>query len=73
MATMFYSTGQAARELNITQDRVRQLCEAGAVTAEITAGGQWRVPKAEIDRLRLPTDEFHGKVRLPPEAGIGLR
>jgi excisionase family DNA binding protein len=52
MATMFYSTGQAACELSITQDRVRQLCEAGAVTAEITSGGQWRVPKAEIDRLK---------------------
>src|SRR5713226_9907185 len=52
MDTMFYSTGQAARTLGITQDRVRQLCEAGAVTAEITAGGQWRVAKTEIDRLK---------------------
>src|SRR5260370_24752781 len=48
----YYSTGQAARALDITQDRIRQLCEAGAVTAEITPGGQWRVPKAEIDRLK---------------------
>src|SRR2546425_972655 len=52
MDTMFYSTGQAARTLGITQDRVRQLCEAGAVTADITNGGQWRVPKTEIDRLK---------------------
>src|SRR5713226_6992383 len=52
MDTMFYSTGQAARTLGITQDRVRQLCEAGAVTADVTNGGQWRVPKAEIDRLK---------------------
>ena len=52
MEPTFFSTGQAARQLGITQDRVRQLCEAGAVTAEITNGGQWRIAKPEIDRLK---------------------
>lgn len=48
----FYSTGGVAKALGVSPDRVRQLCESGVVTAEVTAGGQWRIPKAEIDRLK---------------------
>jgi len=52
MGGLFYSTGGAAAELGVSQDQVRALCEAGAVAAETTFGGQWRVAKAEVERLK---------------------
>jgi excisionase family DNA binding protein len=52
MGEMFYSTGQAARELGITQARARLLCQNGQITAKITDGGQFRIPKSEVDRIK---------------------
>src|SRR6516165_9369252 len=52
MEPLFYSTGQAARELGITQARVRDLCRNGAIQAEMTDGGQFRIPREVLDRLR---------------------
>src|SRR5258705_13904522 len=52
MEPLFYSTGQAARELDITQARVRDLCRSGAVQAEMTDGGQFRIPRAVLDKLK---------------------
>ncbi|HWY48397.1 MAG TPA: helix-turn-helix domain-containing protein [Bryobacteraceae bacterium] len=49
---MFYSTGQVARELGVTQARIRTLCQNGLIAAEITPGGQFRIPKSEVDRLK---------------------
>lgn len=65
----FFSTGQAARELAVSQSRVRALCESGAVEAESTQGGQWRIPADELDRLRR-----EGLPPIPrplPQAGNG--
>ena len=49
---LFYSTGQAATELKVTQAQIRALCESGAIETQVTPGGQWRLPKAEVDRLK---------------------
>jgi excisionase family DNA binding protein len=52
MEHLFYSTGQAARELGITQARVRDLCRSGAIQAEMTDGGQFRIPREVLDKLK---------------------
>jgi excisionase family DNA binding protein len=54
MATtaLYFTTGQAARELGVSSAQVRALAESGAVQAESTPGGQWRIPAGELDRLK---------------------
>jgi excisionase family DNA binding protein len=52
MGEVFYSTGQVARELGVTQARIRTLCQSGLIAAEITPGGQFRIPQSEVDRLK---------------------
>ena len=52
MGTLFYSTGKAGRELGVSQERIRDLCAAGAIEAEVTAGGQWRIGKATVEGLK---------------------
>ena len=52
MEPLFYSTGHAARELGITQARVRELCRNGAIQAEMTDGGQFRIPREILDKLK---------------------
>jgi excisionase family DNA binding protein len=42
----------AARELGITQARVRDLCRNGAIPAEMTDGGQFRIPREVLDKLK---------------------
>ena len=51
-ADLFYTTGQAARELGVSPAAIRALCGAGAVEAETTPGGQHRIPKSVLDRLK---------------------
>jgi len=48
----YFSTGQAARELGISTLKVRILCVTEAIKAEATGGGQWRVPVADVNRLK---------------------
>lgn len=43
-----YRTGQAAHLLGVSSYYVRQLCEAGLIIGELTAGNQWRIPSAEV-------------------------
>src|SRR5689334_2491130 len=50
--SLYLSSGKAARELGVTADAVRRLCDAGAIHAETTPGGQWRIPTEEIERLK---------------------
>jgi len=52
MGTMFFTSGQAARQLAVSQDAIRSLCQTGAISAEMTPGGQWRVPVEEVERLK---------------------
>src|SRR3954469_20810682 len=52
MQTLFYSTGKAARALGVNAGTIRRLCESDAIQAEVTQGGQWRVPTGEIERLK---------------------
>ena len=49
---LYYSSGEAARLLGISQAQLRALCEAKSVTASMTSGGQWRVPYEEVERLK---------------------
>jgi hypothetical protein len=43
--------GQAATQLEVTAHHLRQLCKCGLVEAEQSAGGQWRIPLGEVERL----------------------
>jgi excisionase family DNA binding protein len=52
MEDRFYSTGQVGHQLGLTQAAVRKLCENGLIAAEMTPGGQWRVPLAEVERFK---------------------
>lgn len=52
MDTLFYSTGKAALALGVTQERIRDLCSTGAIQAESSPGGQWRVGRDELERLK---------------------
>jgi hypothetical protein len=44
--------GQTAAQLGISPHHLRQLCKCGLVEAELSTGGQWRVPMSEIRRLQ---------------------
>ena len=52
MATFFFSTGQTARAVGISQSDVRALCASGAIRHEVTPGGQLRIPQSEVERLK---------------------
>jgi excisionase family DNA binding protein len=52
MERLFYSTGQAARQLGTTLAAIRVLCENRVIAAETTPGGHWRVSASEVDRLK---------------------
>src|SRR5271155_4057160 len=52
MERLFFSTGQAARQLSTTLATIRLLCENQVIAAETTPGGQWRVPASEVERLK---------------------
>ncbi len=47
-----YTTGRAARELRVSPNHVRALCQAGMIAARATRGGHWRIPQSEMQRLR---------------------
>jgi excisionase family DNA binding protein len=48
----FFSSGETARQLGVTQAKIRALCEAGAIEATKTPGGQWRVAADEVEKLQ---------------------
>lgn len=50
--SLYYTTGQAAQQLNASQAQIRALCESGAVETATTPGGQYRIPAGELARLR---------------------
>ena len=52
MPSLFYSTGQVARQLGTTLAAIRLLCEKRLIAAETSPGGHWRVPAAEVERLK---------------------
>src|ERR1019366_3647006 len=51
MPESFYRSGQADKQLGVSSYQIRRLCEVGEITAEITAGQQWRIPASAIARL----------------------
>jgi hypothetical protein len=52
MRGAYYRSGQAARLWGISSHLVRRLCEAGQIEAELTDGGQWKIPHSEVERIR---------------------
>jgi len=52
MPSLFYSTGQVARQLGTTPAAIRLLCENRLIAAETSPGGQWRIPASEVERLK---------------------
>src|ERR1019366_7627360 len=50
--SLYFTTGQAAQQLNASQAQIRALCESGAVEAETTPGGHYRIPASELARLQ---------------------
>src|SRR5580658_6717552 len=52
MQDLFFSTGQAARQLGITLATVRVLCENRLIATETTPGGHLRVYASEVERLK---------------------
>lgn len=52
MGAAYYRSGQAATMLGISTHSVRRLCEAGLIEAELSEGGQWRIPASEIERIK---------------------
>jgi len=51
MSSAYYRSGQAARVWGISSHLVRRLCEASLIEAEQTDGGQWKIPRSEVDRI----------------------
>ena len=49
---LYFTTGQAAQQLNASQAQIRALCESGAIEVETTPGRQYRIPAGELARLR---------------------
>lgn len=49
---VYYSSGQAARELGVTQAKIRALCESEVIDSTLTAGGQYRIRRDELERLK---------------------
>jgi hypothetical protein len=49
---LYFSTGDAARELGVIQDQIVALCKADAIEAELTPGGHWRIGEAVLNKLK---------------------
>lgn len=52
MSDLFFSTGQASRELGISPSQIRALCATGGIEAQSSPGGHYRIPKPELERLQ---------------------
>ena len=52
MDDVYFSSGQAARELGVTQAKVRALCESEAIDSIRTTGRQFRIPQNVVERLK---------------------
>ncbi len=52
MDDVYYSTGQAAHELGVSQAKIRMLCETGAIDSTSTTGGQYRISRDNVERLK---------------------
>ena len=45
---LYYSTGEAAKELKAGKDRIVALCKTGVIKAKQTPGGHWRISRTEL-------------------------
>ncbi|MEN6536908.1 MAG: hypothetical protein ABFD89_24860 [Bryobacteraceae bacterium] len=69
MTTPTYRLGQAAKMLETSTYRLRALCRAGLVEAELTASGQWLIPVEEVSRLEKEGLPPVPRATPEPEAG----
>lgn len=51
-AQSYLSTPDAARELGLTEGRIRQMLRAGEIRGEKLGRRLWAIPSAEVDRLK---------------------
>jgi excisionase family DNA binding protein len=49
---VFFTTGQVANELKVSSQTIRNLCSGGQIQAERSAGGHFRIPASELERLK---------------------
>src|SRR5437899_19310 len=49
---LFFSSGQAGRELGVSPATIRALCASGAIEAQSTPGGQYRISRAVVEKLK---------------------
>jgi len=52
MDDLYFRSGEAARELGVTQGKIRALCASGAIRSKCSPGGHYYVPKDEVERLK---------------------
>jgi excisionase family DNA binding protein len=50
--SLYFTTGQAAHQLSVSQAQIRALCAAGVVASKCSVGGQFRIPASEVERLK---------------------
>jgi excisionase family DNA binding protein len=48
----FFTTGQVADELKVSTQTIRNLVTSGQIKAERSAGGHFRIPPSELERLK---------------------
>jgi excisionase family DNA binding protein len=67
----FYTTGEAARILRVTESRVRQMLKAGELEGSRDVNGRWQIPQhavhARLDRRgpresRAPSADVEGLI-----------
>lgn len=51
VSDLFFTTGQAGRELAVSMATIRSLCATGAIQSQSTPGGQYRLSRTVIEKL----------------------
>lgn len=52
----YYTTGEVARIVGVAVNTVSLWCKKGKIRALLTAGGQYRIPRSEVERLLSRTN-----------------
>lgn len=52
MATKTFTPAQAGVILGTSSYKVRRLCEAGLIDADLTGTGRWKIPSSEVTRCQ---------------------
>jgi excisionase family DNA binding protein len=55
------TVGKAATELGVSPSMLRQMCERGLVRGAVRIGRWWRIPREEVERIRVEGAPFLGR------------